>query len=388
MTAVVWPFPPREEMIEELQFSTDVMRAKAGEQRISMRTSPRRTFQLAHSFTDLKYSHARSLIRDAQGADGFLVPDWGQLVTLGAVSAGSSVAVTVDVSIIHAPVLFGRFLMLLWESPSKFEIVLLTFAGTSLAVVAGSYTHARLMPLWGAKAPESLSNNRSAGRINDASIAMEVDSSDDLSATPPGATYRSLDVLDECPVVGGGSFDESIAWTVSAFGTSSSIAHYIRNRTIPDMTYAMRWQLFTRTDQFALKQWLHYRRGRQKAFWMSSRGKDLEPSATASGTTVKVFAFFGLTGLGRNDPFDIEIKTATTSYYRLVTSITAGTLTDGRATINMTLGTTLGVSLTTAQIERISYLRCTRLNSDRVELLHSAGAGMSVQVPLIEIPTP
>jgi len=74
-----------------------------------MRTSPRRTFQLAHSFTDLKYSHARSLIRDAQGADGFLVPDWGQLVTLGAVSAGSSVAVTVDVSIIHAPVLFGRF---------------------------------------------------------------------------------------------------------------------------------------------------------------------------------------------------------------------------------------------------------------------------------------
>jgi len=30
MTAVVWPFPPREEMIEELQFSTDVMRAKSG----------------------------------------------------------------------------------------------------------------------------------------------------------------------------------------------------------------------------------------------------------------------------------------------------------------------------------------------------------------------
>lgn len=380
MTAVIWPFPPGPELIEELQWATDVIRAKSAEQRISLRSAPRRTFQLSHTLHDHQYSHARSLIREAHGGDGFLVPDWGQSTYLGAVAAGSNVPVDLsDVDIDDTAIL--------WQSADTFESVTLSTdsGGTTIDTVAGNYTSARLLPLWPAYSPDGLTASRGAARYSRLSIAMETDDNRDLSVTP-AVGYRSLDVLDACPVIASGELDESIAWPVTAFDNPTGISRFMRRRSMPDMNSIMRWHLFTRAEQFALRGWLHYRRGRQKAFWMSSRGKDLEPADNITATTVIVFALPGLTGLGRTEAFDIEVKTASTSHYRRVTGLTAGTPVGGRSTINMTIDSSMSVSL--AAIERISYLRCTRLDADRIELLHQAAGGMSVQVPMIEIPTP
>ena len=382
MTAIVWPFKPSQEMIEELQWATSIIRSKSAEQRISMRTAPRRIFQLTHIFNDYTYSHARALIRESQGADGFLVPDWGQSTLLGTVSSGSAVAVTADLSYVDIDTT-----AILWESLTNFEAVTLTTdsSGTSIDTVTGNYTNARLMPLCPAYAPEGLSTSRAGARSAESNIAMIVTENRDLSATP-AVTYRSLDVLDECPVIGGGDLSEGAGWQVSFFDNPVGIPAQIRQRSIPDITSSMRWHHFTKAEAYALRQWLHYRRGMQKAFWMSSRGQDLEPALGISGTTMQVFAFPGLTGLGRTLGFDIEVKTASGSNYRRVTGLTTGTPVGGRATISMTIDSTLTVSL--ADITRISFLRCTRLDSDRVEFLHQAAAGVSVQVPLIEIPTP
>jgi hypothetical protein len=312
-------------------------------------------------------------MREAQGGDGLLVPDWGQSVFLGIVPSSAGIPIP------GAEYIDIGDSGLLWESITNFETVNITTDsnGVTIDSVAGNYTAARLIPLWTGDAPEGVVNSRGGARINQISVAMVLSDNRDLAVTPAVA-YRSLDVLDECPVIASGELGEGFGWPVSAF--------YIRQRAIPNQSYSMRWHLFTRAEQFALRGWLHYRRGRQKAFWMSSRGKDLEPAANVSGVTVRVFAFPGLTGLGRTDPFDIEIKTTATSYYRRVSAATAGPTTDGRATINMTIDSSATVSL--ADIERISFLRCTRLDADRVELLHQAAGGMAVQVPMIEIPTP
>jgi hypothetical protein len=382
MTAVIWPFPPQSEMIEELNWVTDVIRSKTAEQRLALRSAPRRVFQLSHLLTDLRYSHAVALIRDAQGADGFLVPDWGQSTLLGSVAAGASVSVSADLSGVD----FGDA-AILWQSVDSFEAVTLTTdsSGTTIDTVTGTYTAARLLPLWPADAPEGLSNSRGTARYNQVSIAMELSDNRDLSATPAVA-YRSLDVLDDCPVIASGDLSEGAAWEVTGFSNPVGLPAYLRQRSTPDITYSMRWHFFTRSEHYALRQWLHYRRGRQKAFWMSSRGQDLEAAASISGTTVLVYAFPGLTGLGRTDPFDIEIKTASTKYYRRVSAITGGAPVDGRATISMTIDSSATVTL--SAITRISFLRCTRLNEDRVEFLHQAAGGVAVQVALIEIPPP
>ena len=120
---------------------------------------------------------------------------------------------------------------------------------------------------------------------------------------------------------------------------------------------------------------------------MSSRGKDYEPAISIAGTTVTIYALDGILGLGRVDPFDIDITdTDGTSIYRRVNSASTGTPIGGRATVDMIIDTTATVLL--ANIQRISLLRCVRFNADRIELQHAAAGGVAVQVPVIEVSEP
>ena len=375
----VWPFPQRSELIESLEWLTDVFRAKSAEQRIALRTAPRRVFNLSHLLSDYEYSAARAMLREATT---FYCPDWGQSVNVGAVAAGSSVVLgDIDYTDIDSAAM-------LWESPALFEQVAITITsnGAVATTVVNTYTNARLIPLWLAYAPEGLSTSRSPGQINECSIAFQVYENTDLGLSTY-AQYRSHDILPTCPIIGPGSFDESVVWPVSSFDNDSGNPYYLRNRDIPDESFQMRWHEFTRQGIYELRQWLHSRRGRQKVFWMSSRGKDFEPAISIAGTTVTIYALDGILGLGRVDPFDIDITdTSGASVYRRVSVASTGTPIGGRATINMTIDTTLTLAL--ANIQRISLLRCVRFNADRIELQHAAAGGVAVQVPVIEVSEP
>lgn len=380
MTAVVWPFKQVGDIIESLEWLTDVFRAKSAEQRIALRSEPRRIYNISHILDDRSYAAARALIRLNQGADGFYIPDWPQSSRIGPVSSGSSVSLSVDLSYVH----MGAA-AILWESSDLFEQVDITndSNGVTLATVVNNYSDARLVPVFLSHCPQGLSTSRGAAQINRCSAAFNVYENSDLASTSY-PQYRSHDIMTSCPIIGSGDFSEDIGWPVSAFDNQTSIPHYLQQRTIPDMQYQMRWHEFTAQSKYELRQWLHSRRGRQKVFWLSSRAQDLEPAAAISGTTATIYTPPGLTALGQN-PFDIDITdTAGTSNYRRVTSYSTGTPVNGRDTLDMTIDSTLTVS----DIKRISFLRCTRFDADRIELNHTPGAGMSVQVPCIEVPEP
>lgn len=383
MTAQVWPFKQRGDIIESLEWLTDVFRAKAGEQRIALRTSPRRIYNISHLLDDRQYSSAQAMMRAAQGADGFMLPDWPQSITIGVVSPGTGIPLTADLTYTD----IGDD-ALLWESVDLFEQVELVADsnGMTLATVTNSYANARLVPLWAARCPDGLANSRTPGQINECSVEMLVTENNDL-ALSDYPQYRGHDVMATCPVIGSGEFAEELGWPVSAFDNQTGTPYYLRQRSIPDMQYQMRWHSFTGQEAYELRQWIHSRRGRQKVFWMSSRARDLEPAATISGTTVTVYALPGIIGLGRTAVFDIDVTTmAGVSHYRRVSSATAGTPIDGRSTMNLTIDSSLSITL--ANIKRISFLRCTRFDADRIELVHSPKAGVSVQIPCIEVLEP
>lgn len=383
MTAQVWPFKQRGDIIESLEWLTDVFRAKAAEQRIALRTSPRRIFNLAHLLDDREYSAAQAMMREAQAADGFMLPDWPQSIIIGPVSPGSGVSIDVDLT--YTDIDSDA---MLWESVDLFERVELTndSNGVTLTTVVNSYTSARLVPLWAAQCPEGLANSRRPGQINECSVEMHVTDNNDL-ALSDYPQYRGHDVMTSCPVIGAGEFAEELGWPVSAFDNQTGVPYYLRQRSIPDMQYQMRWHSFTGQEAYELRQWIHSRRGRQKVFWMSSRARDLEPAATISGTTVTVYALPGIVGVGRTTSFDIDVTSlAGVSSYRRVSSATTGTPIAGRSTMDLTIDSSLSITL--ANIKRISFLRCTRFDADRIELVHSPSAGVSVQVPCIEVTEP
>lgn len=376
----IWPFKPRDELIEALEWRTDIFQAKAGEQRIALREAPRRVFNMDHHLTEYEYSSARAMMREAEV---FYVPDWAQSTRVGAVSAGSAVNIPDDISYVD----MGDT-AILWESVSNFEHVSVTIDsnGTTLAEVVNNYTDARFIPVWLAHCPDGLSVTRSAGAIIQSSVSMAVYENTDL-AYSAYSQYRGIDVIPSCPVVGDGSFNESLSWALSAFDNSQSIPSYLRRRNYPDVVFQMRWDETSSQDIYSLRQWLHSRRGRQKAFWLSSRGKDFEPADDISGTTVTIYALDGITGLGRSIFFDIDItSTSGVSYYRRVSLAVPGTPISGRSTIDMTIDSSLTIAL--GDIKRISVMRCARFDSDRIELLHRAAVGTAVQVPCVEIPEP
>ena len=360
----VWPFKPKSELIESLEWLTDIFQAKAGEQRTAIRINPRRTFNLTHILNDYEYASARALISSEQG-NGFLVPDWTASVNVGAVSDPVSV-----------PAGFPAKVML-WQSNSLYEAidVVQDSNGNDIAEPVLTYTNARLVPLHVGYCPEGLSNDRGGARINQVSVAFTLYDTEDIGATSY-TQYRGHDVIETCPVIGSGTFTESISWPLSTFDNQTSVPEYLRNRTIPDMSFMMRWHEFTAANILTLKQWIYSRRGRQKVFWLSSRGKDLEPVGSVSGTTLSVYDRPGLASLSG---YDLDID----GEYRQVTNVAAGTPVNGRDTLDLTIA-----SLTNSSIQRISFLRCARFNSDRIELLHRAAEGMAVQVPCLEVPVP
>lgn len=386
MIMQVWPFPPREELIEVLEWQTTVIRAKSAEQRIAMRSAPRREFNSSHTLTESEYSAARAMVR---GNDVFHEPDWAQAVDLSSVSAGSNVVVA------HADLPYIDFYngaALLWSSVDNYEVVQISLVGSDyqLEYVSRNYSQVLLMPIFGAYLPGGISASRRPAILHEINASFVVYENNDLGFSDK-PQYRGHDVLTDCPVVAGGTFSEGLSWEYSVFDNMSSIPEFLRQRSVPDLVFQMRWHVFSAADKYELRRWVHSRRGRQKAFWLSSLAHDftLADDIGSGDVTITVFKLPGIADLGRDEAFDIELKTLSgVHYYRHVTSATPGSPVGGVGTIQLTISSALGVSVSLAQIERISFLRCARFNSDRIEFSHRASSGTVVQVPCIEVPVP
>lgn len=378
----VWAFRPREEVIEALEWRTDVFRAKSGETRLALRMEPRRTFNFSHTFTDYELTGALAIIRSAQGNNTLQVPDWGQSQVIASVTAGASVSIPADITYID----IGDDAVL-WESSTKFEAITIVLDSNGVVVadnVVNNYTNARFMPLWDAVTADGLSYQRIGSNINQCSIALTTTENTDL-ASSAYTQYRDLDVVESCPKIAGG-LDGNMGWPVSVFDNEQSAPYHIRQRDYPDYSFTMSWREFSNAANYELRQWLHSRKGRQKAFWLSSYSKDFQPAGSISGTTVNVYESPGFYGVGHSGVFDIEIRAAGVSYYRRVTATANGADIGSRRTIDFTIDSSVTASL--SDIERISVLRCARLSADRVELAHYASGGTVIKVPCVEIPEP
>lgn len=378
MSRIIWPFCPLIDHIESLEWATDLFSAKSAEQRIALRTAPRRIFHFEHILSDYQLTAARQAVRSAQGADGFLVPDWPQAVDVGAVAPGTPVDFGGDPDYQD----FGSK-ALLWESVDNFEQVAITkdSASYSADTVTGNYTAAKLIPLWNGISLDGLRFQQIGANNNRASIALLATENTDLGNSSY-SQYQGHDIMPDCPVVVGG-LDGSLTWLLDNFDNTQSNPYPLRSRSLPEYGFAMRWHVFSDADKWTLRQWIYSRRGRQKVFWFSTYSKDLEPAAAISGTTVTVYAPPGYTSL--QSTFDIEVK-STTANYRRVTSHAAGTPIGGRATIDLTIDSSLTAAL--GDIQRISFLRCARFDADRLEFLHGAKGGMEARMPCLEVTEP
>lgn len=380
----LWPFMPLSGATEVLEWKTDVLRARAGEQRQRLREKPRRQWHFSHRADADMQSSMRALVRSASA---FEVPDWTLALYGGAIAAGSSVAVNFTTTGLG---LAAGQRVVLWAGILANEVCTIESVsptGIVLEYVATARS-ATIYRVDGAHAAVELTFDRPAGWLQTASITFEAAAVEQHAATTY-SQYRGHDVLPLPAVVGAGSLAESLAWPADIFDNQTGLPAVSRQRDVADEQFTMRWHPLTPADIAAVRAWIASRYGRWLAFWLPSWQRDFTAAAAvdASDTTLRVFAPTGASSLGRST-FDLEIQAPGAVYYRRVTAVSAGPAIGGKPTFDLTIDSALGTAVSAAAFGRISFLRCARFDADRIELLHRPREGLAVSVPCIEVPVP
>lgn len=379
MTRQVWPFCPIVPMLEAQQWSTDVLRAKGSENRIRLRSRPRRTFNFNHVLTTVETRFAQQLLRANQGADGFYIPDWSQFDQLEPITAGGSAQ---SLSLDGEEVFYGDGAVV-WDSVSRYEYVTGAVDSNGYFVtdaLVNSYDSPKIMPAWIGDAPAQASFDSIGANFVTMGLEFVTNSTPDIGESSY-STYRGLAVSPDCPTIVGG-LQSGLSQDLTIFDNQVTDVAYIRQRNLGEFTFNISWIKNTRRDLHLVRKFINSRYGRQKSFWVSSFVPDFTIAANASGTTLTVFA--------ESVPissFFIQAKDRSGNLYnRQVTAVATGTPVNGRATVDLTLDATL--TLAVADTARISFLFCCRFAADRIEFAHETGAVTSVRVPCLEVPEP
>lgn len=376
---MIWPFCPLNPMIEGLQFRTDRLRAFSIDQRIRLTDIPRRIFNHNYRWTATEYERARAMFR-AQFPGPFMLPD---VTALSRVTvAGGATSIPFDntnpaIGITDTAVLIQPHT----EQYEELDISGSNSSGLTLGTaVSATYTDAIVAPLIECDA-SGLESSRTVEPYRDAQIEWTGYAGEDIADDGDKLVYRTHPVLTECSSLGDGSIPAGIAhpFDVVDNGLARPFLDTIQEQSV--QAFGAAWQPQSRAEAYALRQWFHYIKGRQKAFWVPdmNRGLTLASNIANGAATISILNVGFTEGYGSGDLF-LKHTNGTVYTIQVASSVDAG------ATETLTLTSPAPAAITIAEVQTLSLMFCVVLAADRIEWLHRAGVGPKVVVPVEEVP--
>jgi hypothetical protein len=383
----LWPFAPAQEITEVLEWRTDVLTSRAGEQRIALRTRPREIVTFRHRLDALGLARAAELTR-AEFAGNWHVPLWHLALQPGAdlvqgatevlletalsdFRSGGSAAIAIDgkeaAAVVLASVQPDRLAL-----AAPLDLASLGMAPAGPSIAARRVTIAPIRAALLTSAVEMTRRRQSDGTVSANFLLREPP---DLAA-PVMATYLGRPVQS----------DPSLLRSPLTTNLRRAV-EYVDNGFGPVALEPLR-EIFERgetitlkaqgpTARQALRRWLWSLRGRQLSFWLPSWGRELQlRSAMTSGSVLmRVAPVTSLTAyLGRR----IMLEMPTALRFRSIgAAIAEGA--DHRLTLSSNLGEPVPLGT------KVHFLTAMRADADRVEIQHGAVAS-EVSLPVIEVP--
>ncbi|MCC5989495.1 MAG: hypothetical protein JJT95_17635 [Pararhodobacter sp.] len=378
----LWPFLAAQEITEVLEWRTDVLQARAGEQRIALRPRPREIVTFRHRLDALGMARAAELARAAFAGD-WHVPLWhlalqpGGDLAQGATEilldtelsdfrGGGLAAIAVDggaaVPVEIANVWPDRLIL---AEPMVVQLPSPTVAGLRITVApvrAGILT----------SAVGIARRRQSDGKVT-ASFLLR-DASDLTAPVLPAYLGRPVQT------------DPSLLRRPLAASLRRGV-EYVDNGFGPVAVEPMR-DVFERGEtitlkaqgpiaRHALRRWFWSLRGRQASFWLPTWGRELQlRAAMTSGSVLMRVAPVAKLAAYVGRPIMLEMPGAL-RFRTINAAIEDGP--DHRLTLSSNLGEP--VPLTT----KVHFLTAMRANADRFEIRHGAVAS-EVTLPVIEVP--
>lgn len=378
----VWPFVPREEFVEAMEWRTDVMQAYSAEQRARLTSTPRQRFTFDHLLTARHYQRARAMMLGG-AASAWTIPLWHEKQAFTCGSGATTLAVDTTASDYRV----GGVAVLWQDNDTCEEVTISAVGGSSLTTSATSRaytTGARIMPGLTGRIVGGLEVSRTVEDFVAASVEWICYTGKDLSGgSLYSGTYRSHKVITDAAVLGSGSVTERIVWPEDVVDNGIAGGYHDTVQSLPQANVHAAWLTTTQAELWALRQFLHSLYGRHKGVWIPewTAGLSVQANITAAGTTITILAV----GLNSNvETGDLMVVTTAgvQHYFRFTSVAPSG------ANEVITLSAAAGVNVTTAEVARCCLMRFCRLSGDRVEIVHANPSRASVMCEFDEVPVP
>lgn len=370
----LWRYPVRQPVEEVLEWRTDVLAARAAEQRIALRPAPQEILTYTHVLDAAGIARATELARAGITAE-WLVPLWSMTMRPGIDLADTDTIIPMDTDLgdwrgpghgivaidggeAHAIEIAAVF-------PDRLELASPVGIAVPKALVAPARTGQLTAPVEVTRRRQGLGTVTATFTLTDA----------EGPGASPYPTYQGLDVVTE-PTVLRQPLSETVARTVdivdNGFGplVLEPVRDYLQRRsslTLVDHGPGARW---------LRRQWLLSLRGRQSAFWLPTWGRELvlQAPVAAGDTSMAVVPIADLTGyVGRHVMIDLPSGPVFREITGAVFDALGHRLDIAAPGVAVPLGTP------------VHFLTKVRLDADRVELEHSA-IRTEMSVAVIEVP--
>jgi len=377
----LWSFPAAQEISEVLEWRTDVLQARAGEQRIALRPRPREIVSLSHRCDALSMARAAELAR-AGFAGEWLVPLWHMAVQPVADLAQGATEILIDTSVsdfrahgLAAVAVDGGDAALVEITAVQADRLIVTeplaLQLPAMTVAARRITVAPVRAGVSISAFEVTRRRQGDGTVRASFLLWDAP---DLAA-PTLPTYLGRPV----------QIDPSLLRSPLTASLRRAV-EYVDNGFGPVIIEPLR-DLFERSEaitlkaqgpsaRWALRRWLWALRGRQASFWLPSWGHELQLRAamTSGSTLMPVAPVAPLAAyVGRR----IMIEMPGALRFRTITAAVEEDL-DHRLTLSSSLGEPVAMGT------RAHFLTAVRSDADRVEIKHAALAS-EVTLPVVEV---
>ena len=378
---VLWPFVPDTGYDETMSWKTDIINSFNKEQRLALRDAPRQAFSYKFLLDEAQFSRAKAISSQwAHRVYGIAV--WAEVTPLlNGLTAGSTF-----ISFDTANADYRKDdLILLWISDTQLtalEITTVTTTGVNLKLpLETNWPKCYVAPLRFARTFSGIDYKRSSNRYITASGVFEVTQNKDLGDNSAYPLYRGKPVLtDRSAVVS--DLSERIARTIDIFDNGSGPIQVDTSANWVRHMQTVGFIKNTREGIWALRKWIHARRGKQRAFWLPSWNSDLiileDVSSTASAITVSPIGY--PLYYGAKDIM-VQLKNGT----RLFARVTSGS-TNGDGNEVLTLSAQIGETFATTDIDFVCFISHARFDSDQVVFSHTDVGQVAATIAIAETP--
>lgn len=377
---MLWKIPANwsSPIIERLEFKTDVLLAYDGsEQRIALRQSPRRYFEFGFLVPTLIERQKLEAAISANGSQAWDLPIWTDSTPCTSAISHGDVVIYADT--IGRDFVAGGKALLLATNGNSLIINISTLTDTQLnlsSAVVGSWPiETAVIPLRTAYLEQSQQISRFTGSAIYGVVRFLCDDISNWS-TATETIYRDYPILT---TASNWSQDITTDYQRKMQIVDFGVGGIYRDdeSSLPVFIQSHHFVLDSRQKITDFRKFLYSRRGRLNALWIPTFMPDLTFVAFSSVYLDVVnidYTTLYNQSINRRD-IRIELTNGNIYYRRIVAStVISGTVE------RLTLDSVLGVSLTAADVEKISFMMFGRLDTDAIELAWSYGDYVDVKL--------